>query len=122
MTSQWTTTALGRIGETIAAAYLELQGFTVVARNLRRGRREVDLVATRGDLTCIVEVRLRRRGRYGSAVETLSPAKRARMWSAASELAARCGGILRCDVIAIDWAPEKGLDLVHIVDALHSGR
>jgi putative endonuclease len=113
-----TTTGIGRLGESIAAAYLELQGFTIRDRNLRRGRNELDLVATRGDLVCVVEVRLRRRGRRGTAVETIGREKRRRVWAAAERLAsAHRAAACRFDVIAIDWAPDEGLTLVHVVDA-----
>jgi putative endonuclease len=113
-----TTTAIGRLGETIAAAYLELQGFTIRERNLRRGRNELDLIAMRGDLVCIVEVRLRRRGRRGSAVESVGWEKRRRVRTAAARVvAAHRARACRFDVIAIDWAPESGLTLVHLVDA-----
>jgi len=124
MFEERTTVELGRLGETIAAAYLELQGYVIAARNVRQGRGEVDLVVTRGDLTCFVEVRLRRRGRYGTAVESVGRAKQARIMSAAREIlrahAARRGGALRCDVIAIDYARDGGLVLTHIVDALRA--
>jgi len=119
MRGEHSTTEAGRLGETIAAAYLELQGYIVRARNVRRGRREIDLVVTRGDLTCFVEVRLRRRGRYGTAVETIGPLKRRRIWSAAAELARACG-TTRFDVIAIDYAPDGGLVLTHVVDAIRT--
>jgi len=118
-----TTTRLGQLGEAIAAAYLELAGFTIRARNLRRGRLELDLVATRGDLTCFVEVRLRRRGHAGTAVETVGWMKRRRVREAAARALAAGGswgrdaGACRFDVIAIDWAPESGLGLTHIADA-----
>jgi putative endonuclease len=121
MPSECTTTVAGRLGETIAAAYLELQGYTVRARNVRRGRREIDLVATRGDLTCFVEVRLRRRNRFGTAIETIDYRKRRRVWSAATEIGAVRGGASRFDVIAIDWRPDGGLVLAHVVDAIRAG-
>lgn len=120
MLGQHTTTEAGRLGETIAAAYLELQGYVVRGRNLRRGRREIDLVVTRGDLTCFVEVRLRRRSRYGTAVETIGRQKRARVFAAAAEMAAPRGGASRFDVIAIDWRPDGGLVLTHVVDAIRA--
>ncbi len=118
-----TTTRLGQLGEAIAAAYLELAGFTIEARNLRRGRLELDLVATLGDLTCFVEVRLRRRGRAGTAVETVGWMKRRRVREAAARLLAARGrwggrgGACRFDVIAIDWSPDGGLALTHVRDA-----
>lgn len=118
MLSDQTTTAIGRLGESIAAAYLELAGFRILNRNLRRGRHELDLVATRGDLLCLVEVRLRRRGSLASALETVSRIKQQRLAAAAARVAAaHQARACRFDVIAIDWAPEKGLSLVHIVDA-----
>jgi putative endonuclease len=118
MGSDQTTTAIGRLGESIAAAYLELAGFTIQSRNLRRGRHEVDLVVARGDLLCLVEVRLRRRGSMGSAVETVSRVKQQRVAAAAARMAAaHQARACRFDVIAIDWAPDRGLSLVHVVDA-----
>lgn len=124
MSEERSTTEVGRLGEAIAAAYLELQGYVVAARNVRHGRREIDLVVTRGDLTCVVEVRLRRRGRYGTAVETVGRVKQRRVWSAAGEIArahrARGGGALRFDVIAIDYEPDAGLVLTHVVDAIRA--
>jgi len=119
MSGARSTTDVGRLGETIAAAYLELQGYAVVARNVRCGRREIDLVVRRGDLTCYVEVRLRRRGRYGTAVETIGGTKQRRVWSAALVLA-KASGATRCDVIAIDYAPDGGLVLTHVVDAIRA--
>lgn len=122
-TPTMTTTRVGQLGEAIAAAYLELAGFAILARNLRRGRLELDLVATRADLTCFVEVRLRRRGHAGTAVETVGWTKRRRVREAAARLVATRGpwgsrgGVCRFDVIAIDWSPDGGLDLTHIRDA-----
>ena len=119
MSEERTTVELGRLGETIAAAYLELQGYVVRGRNVRRGRREIDLVVTRGDLTCFIEVRLRRRSRYGTAVETIGRQKRERVFRAATEMPPRGGGS-RFDVIAIDWRPDGGLVLTHLVDAIRA--
>lgn len=118
MRNQQTRTTIGRLGEAIAAAYLELAGYTILERNVRRGRYEVDFVVGRADLICLVEVRLRRQGRLGSAVETVDRAKQERVGAAAARLlAAQHARACRFDVIAIDWTPEKGLSLVHIVDA-----
>ena len=61
--------ALGRRGETLAAAFLERAGYALVAanfelpvgRNLRGAivRAEIDLVAYEGDVLCFVEVKTR---------------------------------------------------------------
>ena len=107
--------ARGRIGEALAASYLELAGYRILARNLRAGHREIDLVVRRGDLVCLVEVRLRRRGGWVRAVESLDPAKQRHLARAAGEIArafpARC---YRQDVVAIDWQADSGLVLTHL--------
>ncbi|MCS6881731.1 MAG: YraN family protein [Oscillochloridaceae bacterium] len=53
---------LGRFGEAAAAAYLQRNGFALVARNWRCSAGEIDLVATDGDQVIFVEVRTRRAG------------------------------------------------------------
>jgi putative endonuclease len=47
----------GANGESEAQAYLESQGYTVLARNFRTRRGEVDLVARRDDRLAFVEVK-----------------------------------------------------------------
>lgn len=49
----------GRIGESVAALWLNLQGWSIVARRLRTPVGEVDLVARRGRTTLFVEVKTR---------------------------------------------------------------
>jgi putative endonuclease len=49
----------GRRGETLAAWYLRLTGWRVVARRLKTPRGEVDLVARRGRTVAFVEVKWR---------------------------------------------------------------
>ena len=74
--------ALGDFGERVAAHKLESLGMSIVQRNLRVGRIEVDLLARDGDSLVFVEVRTRR-GEAGMATESLDPAKLRRMWQAA---------------------------------------
>ena len=50
----------GRRAETIAAWWLRLQGYAILARRLRTPRGEVDLVARRGRTLVFVEVKARR--------------------------------------------------------------
>ncbi|MBQ3708589.1 MAG: YraN family protein [Clostridia bacterium] len=51
---------LGRIGENSAALFLESEGWTILARNARVGRDEIDIVAECGDILCFAEVKTRR--------------------------------------------------------------
>jgi len=49
----------GKRGEWLAAAALMLKGFRIVARRYRTRLGEIDLIARRGDLVLIVEVKVR---------------------------------------------------------------
>ena len=111
-------TRIGRLGERIAGHYLELVGYEIIERNVRLSRVEIDLVAKRGGVLCFVEVRLRRHSVYGSAVETVLPAKQ-RHLRRAMELYLRRHptGCYRFDVIAIDLEPGSGLRLLHVKHA-----
>lgn len=55
----------------------------VEARNFRRRGGEVDIVARDGDTLVFVEVRFREEGAFGAPEETVTPAKRRRIVSAA---------------------------------------
>jgi putative endonuclease len=49
--------ALGRVGEEIAIAHLEARGFSLVTRNYRTRRGEIDLIAYNGCTLVFVEVK-----------------------------------------------------------------
>lgn len=76
----------GRRGETLAAWYLRLKGYRIVARRKRTPRGEVDLVAKRRGIIVFVEVKTRatpaeldlsidehRLARVAAAAEILAP-------------------------------------------------
>lgn len=105
---------IGDAGEELAVARLEAAGWTILARNLRLGRDELDLVAIDpGPPPALVVVEVRRRGRrdFGLAEETLDHRKRAALRRAVGGLlAARVlpdgrplpAMPLRVDLVAID--------------------
>ena len=76
---------LGRFGEDCAHAYLVESGWTILARNYRFGRREVDLVARRGGLVAFVEVKTRGGGRYGAPEEAVTRLKQREIEAVARE-------------------------------------
>ena len=109
-----TTTELGRAAESLALARLEAEGMVLLARNYRCKAGEIDLVmldAARQVLV-LVEVRSRSRRDFGSASESIGPAKQRRCSLAARHLL-RCrrelrGLRARFDVVAIDAAATHG--------------
>lgn len=71
--------ALGTFAEGVAAAHVARLGYTILGRNVRQGRGEIDILALEDGMTVFVEVRARRAGGLGGPQWSLSPAKMARM-------------------------------------------
>ena len=111
------TQALGRLGEDIAARYLEQEGYVILARNWRNGHREIDIICRLGEDLIFVEVKTRRGRRFGMPEESISKSKKnAVMGAAVVFMAQHRHRDIRFDVIAV--LVEKGVpDIFHIRDA-----
>lgn len=113
---------LGHAGEQMAADLLARKGYRIVDRNWRSGRSgEIDLVAQDGATLVIVEVRTRRGQRFGSAEESVTPAKQARLAALAEAYGADVGwqGPVRIDVVAISLSGDgRLLEVRHIENAI----
>lgn len=96
--------ALGARGEREAAALLRSLGYTVVTRNFRSRRGEIDLIALDGDTLVFVEVKLRS-GTEHRPEEAVDRRKATRIRAAAEDYLALTGEHLRqtrFDLVAID--------------------
>lgn len=94
--------AQGRRGETLAAWYLRLKGWRILARRVKTPRGEIDLIARRGKIVAFVEVKWR------ASVADLDLAideYRLRRVAAAAEAVAhrfvRAGELQRIDVLLL---------------------
>jgi putative endonuclease len=111
--------ASGDLGEEIASRYLERGGYEVVERNYRTRRGELDLVARRGDILVIVEVKLRRGKAYGDPLEAVTPRKQQTIRLMAEEyLSERDPSFedLRFDVVGILLLAGRP-EISHVEDA-----
>jgi len=88
----------GSLAENSACAFLESQGFTIVARNFLRRVGELDLVARAGDLLVIAEVRTRASERFGGAAASIGRAKQRRIAATAALLLQRHRELRQCRV------------------------
>lgn len=92
----------GRRGETLAAWWLRLQGWRVLARRQKIGAGEVDLVVRRGRMVAFVEVKWRA---SAAGLDTAIDAYRLRRVARAAEALApkfvRAGDDMRIDVVLI---------------------
>lgn len=115
---------LGRWGERWAARHLEARGFTILDRNFRFHRSEIDLVARRGGLVVFVEVKARAGAGYGHPLEAVTRAKRreiervARAWI---QRHGRPGEDYRFDAIGITRGPRGRPALAHVEGAWRLG-
>lgn len=116
---------IGRWGEEISCAFLRLKGLSIIARNYRAGRLELDIVASdKGELV-FVEVKVRSRMDRGGPFEAVGAKKQSDLTRAAAVYLARTGADVpscRFDVIGI--AIDKGgniMTLRHIERAFESG-
>lgn len=82
MTTNKTT---GNQGETLAAAYLQQKGYTIMEKNWRFRRWEVDIIASKGKFLHIFEVKTRRSNRFGNPEESIDRDKMTGMKNAAEE-------------------------------------
>ncbi|KQS07515.1 YraN family protein [Curtobacterium sp. MCLR17_007] len=73
------TAELGAQGEDIAAAWLERHGYTIVDRNWRCARGEVDIVARCADGLVFVEVKTRSGATAGHPLEAITRTKLRRL-------------------------------------------
>jgi putative endonuclease len=101
---------IGRRAESAVADFLFASGFTILWRNVRLGALELDVVARKGQLVVVVEVRTRGERSYQRAFESIDAAKRRRVSRAVellwSRRLSRLQGVerVRIDVAAVTEA------------------
>lgn len=81
---------IGRFGEDAVANRYVSMGFTVVGRNVRISRNEIDLILKNDKILAFVEVKTRHAvpdipSRYGRPAAAINKAKRTRMYKAAED-------------------------------------
>jgi putative endonuclease len=112
----------GRAAEAVAASYLAGHGWTLLGRNVRIGRGELDLIARRGPVLAFVEVKARRSAACGAPEDAVDARKRrqvarlAELWLAARPWALRGVSDVRFDVVAVD-ATVRPPEVRHLVAA-----
>ncbi|MBX3173020.1 MAG: YraN family protein [Gemmatimonadaceae bacterium] len=110
---------LGALGERIAERWLLKQGYRILARRFRNGRRDIDLVAAREDCIAFVEVKARIGADFGDPVEAVNHRKQrelarsARVWI---DRHGRSGETYQFDVVGILFGDNRVL-VKHVKNA-----
>lgn len=108
----------GRRAEWLAAQFLRLKGFSLIARRYKTPGGEIDLIAKRGRLVVFTEVKAR--AGFDDAIFAVTPAAQRRISAAAAMFLARHPALadsqMRYDIIAV-----AGWRIRHIADAWRDG-
>lgn len=106
---------MGRRQEWVAALWLMLKGYRILGFRLRAPQAEIDLLAQRGGVLAVVEVKSR--ASLDAALEAVGHDQRQRLRRAGRSLAARRPGLRRLDVRLDLLALAPGRFPRHIPDA-----
>lgn len=113
--------AVGAYGERVAERFLCSLGYVILGRNWRCALGEIDIVARDGTALVVCEVKTRRSGSYGTAVEQVTRVKAARLrslagaWVAAHPDHAGVTQDLRIDVIGVTASGRGPARVDHLV-------
>ena len=109
----------GAWGEDLALRYLIQHGYTLLERNYRTRRGEIDLIVRKDDILVFVEVKLRRQTAFGDPLEAVTYRKQNTIRSVAEHYLYTRNqpfDTLRFDVIGI-LVDRPEVRLHHIEDA-----
>ncbi len=111
---------LGNWGEQLAANYLIKNGYSIVERNWRYGKEEVDIIARKDEFLVIVEVKTRHSSQFGDPQDFVTKRQQKHLINAADAYVTDndLDVEVRFDVIAITSDTEPP-HLTHIDEAFY---
>jgi putative endonuclease len=89
---------LGKAHETLAIKFLQRKGLQLVTRNYQCRGGEIDLIAKQGNTLIFVEVRYRKASLFGSAIESVTRSKQAKIIRCARHYLMRHPKLSGCDL------------------------
>ena len=109
---------LGKWGEDLAADYLQRKGYTIIERDWKSGRRDLDIVAKNGDVIVFVEVKTRCNSLYGQPEEAVDYRKLQSLQQAINHYIKfrHISQEVRFDIISIVGTIGTEPDIQHIQD------
>ena len=111
---------LGKRGEEIAADYLTSKGHTILARNYRYEKSEVDIISSLGGTIIFTEVKTRSSDAFGYPEESVSERKQEKLKLAMEQYMSenKLTSEPRFDIVSIITNRGK-TDIHHIEDAFY---
>lgn len=113
----------GKIGEDLAVTHLLSQDYTILERNWRFSRAEIDIIAKKENIVVFVEVKTRSSDFFGKPEEFLTARQENMISDAASRYLEKIqhDWEFRFDIISILVNKNKPPELKHFEDAFFPG-
>lgn len=110
----------GKLGEEIACNHLEKKGYTIITRNWRFDKAEIDIIAKIDNILIFVEVKARATNVFGLPQEFITKGKILQVTKAANAYIEQenIEQKVRFDIVAIT-KNDKQFDVMHIEDAFY---
>jgi putative endonuclease len=111
----------GLKGEQIAENFLLNKGYTILHRNWRFGKKEVDLIALKDDLLVFTEVKTRKNFHFGFPEEFVTLKKQGMLKTAAEAFTDQNPHFtkIRFDIVSICYHRDIVSEIVHFEDAFY---
>ena len=111
----------GMEGESLAAAYLQSQGYELLAANYRYAHREIDLIMQKDRVLVFVEVKTRGRNALQEAPLSVDRRKQMFLYSAAAKYVRQenWNEEVRFDILWIETYPGGKRVVEHVEDAFN---
>ena len=111
---------LGQLGEDLAVDHLLASGYKILQRNYRFDRAEVDILASKGDLLAVVEVKTRSSSSFGDPQEFVKPKQIKNLVKAVDHYieSRKLDLNVRFDIVAVTKT-SSGFDVEHLEDAFY---
>jgi putative endonuclease len=110
---------LGKLGEEMAVAFLQKNGYTIRETNWFFQKAEVDIIAEKNDILAIVEVKTRTTADFGTPQDFVKESKIQNLVKAVNEYVQLhdLEHTIRFDIIAVTQKPTWNIE--HIEDAFY---
>jgi putative endonuclease len=111
---------LGKLGEELSIEFLQKNGYDILETNWVFQKAEIDIIAQKGNILAVVEVKTRSSIDFGSPQDFVKPAKIQLLVKAINEyvISNDLDLEIRFDIIAIS-KEGKGFNIEHLEDAFY---
>ncbi|MDQ1160058.1 putative endonuclease [Chryseobacterium sp. SORGH_AS 447] len=113
---------LGKTAEDLAVTHLQKNGYTILVRNFRYQKAEIDIIAEKDNLTVIIEVKARSTDAFMLPQEAVTKTKIKLLVTAANHFMEEFNRDqeVRFDIISVLPDKEKNMIINHITDAFEA--